>query len=127
MHTILSHNGTWTIESPTGEHRTFRVKTQPDDAGFAPGERILSIMTGPNNTFDFKGFAFIKPDGRKVILWKKYRKRPWTQYVKMLLHPWHYEKKGVTYHAETRCRACNRKLTRPDSIAEGIGPVCAGR
>lgn len=25
------------------------------------------------------------------------------------------------------CRVCNRELTRPDSMARGIGPVCAER
>jgi hypothetical protein len=25
------------------------------------------------------------------------------------------------------CQVCHRKLTNPDSIAAGIGPVCAGR
>jgi hypothetical protein len=25
------------------------------------------------------------------------------------------------------CQVCNRKLTNPDSIAAGIGPICAGR
>ena len=25
------------------------------------------------------------------------------------------------------CQVCNRKLTNPESIAAGIGPVCAGR
>jgi hypothetical protein len=26
-----------------------------------------------------------------------------------------------------RCQVCHRLLTNPDSIAAGIGPVCAGR
>jgi len=26
---------------------------------------------------------------------------------------------------ETRCRVCGRRLTDPDSVKKGIGPVCA--
>ena len=29
--------------------------------------------------------------------------------------------------AATHCRICQRRLTRPESIAAGVGPICAGR
>lgn len=34
---------------------------------------------------------------------------------------------GYTLLLEGRCVCCNRKLTDPDSIRLGIGPVCGGR
>ncbi len=47
---IFTHNGKFTIKSlRTGEHRTFQVRTQPDDAGFAPGKRILYLLIGSDN------------------------------------------------------------------------------
>jgi hypothetical protein len=32
----------------------------------------------------------------------------------------------AVYH-EGRCGACGRRLTTPESISSGLGPVCAGR
>ena len=33
---------------------------------------------------------------------------------------------GAEFWHEGRCGICNRKLTVPESIASGIGPICAG-
>lgn len=30
-------------------------------------------------------------------------------------------------HNSINCRRCGRKLTDPESIAKGIGPVCEGK
>lgn len=127
---IETHNGIFTVQSPSGEHRTFRVKTQAADATFAPGERILSILSGSDNNHDYTGFAFIKADGR-IILWKKFRGNGTPsmheRYVRVLLHPDHYRGQGMSFHMEGRCRRCNRRLTTPESISVGIGPTCRGK
>jgi hypothetical protein len=47
---IKLFNGRYTIQSKqTGEHRTFWVKTQAADAKFAPGRRVVSLLTGSQN------------------------------------------------------------------------------
>lgn len=124
---IATHNGTVTVQSPTGNHRTFEIKTQKQDANFAPGKRILSLLTGPNNESDYRGLGFVI-DG-KVILWKKNRTPHYWSLVKMLLadNIESYESKGVKYYFEGRCIRCNRKLTTPESVESGIGPICAAR
>ena len=35
--------------------------------------------------------------------------------------------KGFEFLFSGTCRKCNRELTNPESIREGIGPICAGR
>lgn len=129
---LFTHNGCITIQSPSGEHRTFQIRTQPKDATFKPGTRILALLAGPDNANDYKGFAFVdSPETSKnptVHLWSRYRDNPTFQaYAKLLLYPQHYTQKGMQYHAETVCRVCNRKLTTPESIESGIGPKCSGR
>ena len=131
---ILSHNGTVTVESPSGDHRTFRIKTQPDDASFAPGKRILSLFIGPDNTRDYQGFAFVNGG---VRIWRRFGAENefiknhkgllYRSYVQVLLNVEHYEAMGMRFHAEAKCRRCNKKLSTPESITNGIGPVCAGR
>ena len=121
-----THNGSITIRNPeTGGHRTFRIWTQAEDADFAPGERILSLLVGSDNESDYQGFAFVQADG-KISLWKRYRDSgPWAAYAKMVRFQEHYEARGIEYMIESRCRKCNRPLTNPESIESGIGPVCA--
>jgi len=124
---IRTHNGKITVENTVrGTHRTFRIRTQKEDDKFAPGERILSLLVGPDNSSDYLQIAFVKDDG-SVRLWRKYRTPQYEALVKVLQRPDHYRSLGCRYHYEGRCRRCNRTLTTPESVKSGIGPVCAGR
>jgi hypothetical protein len=121
---VGSHNGTITItNAATGQHRTFRIKTQKADAKFAPGERIVSLLTGPDNEQSFTQFGFVKSNGY-IALWNKYRTATFRTYCRMLRYPGEYADR-CEYLYEGRCRRCDRKLTVPESIKSGIGPVCA--
>lgn len=121
---IRTHNGVITVENTLrGTHRTFRIRTQKKDASFAPGERILSMLTGPDNTSDYTQIGFVKGD--RIILWKQYRTEHYEALARVLLFPAHFEKLGCKYLHEGACRVCNRPLTTPESIESGIGPICA--
>lgn len=123
MESILTHNGKVTVVNPaSGDHRTFRVKTQPVDSGFAPGKRVLSLLVGPDNQNDYKGFGFV--DGESVILWRSKRTGDFPKFANILQNPQKFEGR-LEYKFETRCRVCNRPLTNPASIESGIGPTCA--
>jgi len=127
-------NGTFTIQNKTtGEHRTFRIKTQKDDARFAPSKRIVSLLTGPDNTSDYKGFGFVDDNG--IYVWTKNKgvneKSKYEWYAIMLWQlannpesRWH-EKYSISI--EKRCLRCNRVLTHPESLLIGIGPECASK
>jgi hypothetical protein len=124
---IETHNGIITVENPArGTHRTFRIETQPADAKFAPGERILSLLIGADNGSDYLGIGFVKDDGR-VFLWKRYQTEQYYALVRVLQKVGHFRSIGLVYHFEGRCRKCNRTLTTPESIRSGIGPTCARR
>jgi hypothetical protein len=126
-----THNGYITVENPaTGGHRTFKVTTAK--SGPLEGKRIVSLLSGPDRD-DYAcwtGFGFVGEDGN-VVLWKSYRelgKGAWAFYARSLSNPVHYAvTKGLRYWFAGRCRRCGRVLTRPDSIAAGIGPECAGQ
>ncbi len=125
-------NGYYTIKSnATGEHRTFSIRTQASDAEFAPGMRVLALLTGPNNEEDYKAFAFVEDDGFHVWnsmrgegLWEKYAEMLWSLTLDAGFSPW---AKNYTLMMEGRCVRCNRLLTMPESVSSGIGPVCGGR
>ncbi len=122
-----THNGLFTVKSTaTGEHRTFRIKTQAADARFAPGKRIVSVLVGPDNTSNYKQFAFIDETG--VHVWARQYTEQNVKYAAMLEKLEEHEAAGkVEVYVATRCRVCNRTLTTPESVQSGIGPICAGR
>lgn len=122
-------NGTYTIESTrTGEHRTFQIRTQPEDAKFAPGARVLALLNGPDNEGSFKPFAFAKENG--FVVWRKHQGTVMAKYAAMLGALLTKEESntfanGYRITKACTCIRCNRKLTTPDSIKCGIGPLCA--
>jgi hypothetical protein len=127
------HNGEITMTSPrTGDHRTFKIATVRKEESSLCGQRILYLLTGPNNESpgDWQGFAFIGDDGRCKV-WKRFRgngkRSSWEVFADMLDDPAYWAGRGVTYQVSGRCRRCNRLLTHPESIATGMGPECSGR
>lgn len=123
----LTHNGLFTVKSiATGEHRTFKIATQKPDARFAPGKRVVSLLTGPDNTNNYTGFAFMDEFG--VHVWAKMHTKRYVDLANMLEKLNEHEANGkVEVYVSTRCRVCNRTLTTPESVKSGIGPICAGR
>lgn len=124
---VRSHNGTITVKNPTtGQHRTFRIRTQKKDSKFAPGRRVLSLLTGSNNETSFMPFAFVENDG-SVLIWNKHRGTQFHRLARLIQDlPGECERFGLEVSWSAKCRCCNRKLTTPESIASGIGPVCGG-
>lgn len=122
---VFTHNGCVTVVSKkTGDHRTFRVKTQADDASFAPNARIISILSGPDNENDYQGIGFVNENG--IRLWNSKRTEFFEKCMNILSNPDKF-KDAVDIMFEAKCRVCNRKLTNPVSIESGIGPECAKR
>lgn len=127
MNSPRIHNGRFTIESPKGGHRTFQIKTA--QRGNLKGSRIVSLLIGPDNMSNYKGFGFLQEDGIRV--WNKYRG---TDYDKLADVLWslaaegeqsRYYQIGYRLLVEARCVRCNRTLTTPESIRRGIGLECA--
>lgn len=128
-------NGHYTVTNPKGEHRTFRIATQPLDASFAPGERLLGLLSGPENEENYKTFAFVNEDDT-IRVWARFKSKTqeksfWEKSAFMLRNmvlegdqsP--FVAKGCSLLLEKHCLACNRLLTIPESIERGIGPECA--
>ena len=126
-------NGIWTIQGPRG-HRTVSIETQADDARFAPGKRVVSLLVGPD---DWQGFGFVSQDSR-IAVWTKYRghdgqasdcEKIASVLVDLFLRPdtTPLAAAGYVILGEATCTRCNRRLTTPDSILAGIGPDCRTR
>lgn len=127
---LISHNGEFTIKSPRGGHKTFQIKTTL--RGKLKGKRILKVLVGPDNTTDYEGFAFVSDDETRFNVWARFKGTDREMYATMLLDMMQngeasqFAIKGYELLKATVCRKCNRKLTTPESIESGIGPICAG-
>lgn len=118
--------GTFTVKAREGvEHRTFRVSKGDD------GTLFYSLLTGPNNERDFKCIAFQKPGFAQPRLTKAHQNidkngltfRMFTYLTNAT--PEQAKACGVRWAKESgKCFVCGRKLTTPESIEAGIGPIC---
>ena len=134
------HNGTYTVKNrQTGDHRTLDIKTVLPDRtkptnhfkNQNSGRRTVSLLTGPDNTRDFTMVGWLEEGGIRMT--QRYRDSRPTRAIAALLFDLALHGDNSPYAAqyeilkEGRCLRCNRKLTTPESIESGIGPVCAGR
>lgn len=117
-------NGFFTLTFPSGEHRTFRIRTVP--GGTFKGRRMLGMLIGPDNTAEYESFAFVEESGPSV--WKRFKNQKQAQYAAIIWDLVHGgELDGYELKISKRCLACNRPLTSPESIDAGYGPLCAER
>ena len=108
-------------------HRTFRIRTNEPDSHFAPVRQIIGYLRGPSNEGDYTSFAFVGND--RIFPWKRFA----TSYDHIIaaaryLVQGNHEQAGKMYAMQSgNCYRCGRTLTTPESVAAGIGPVCASR
>jgi hypothetical protein len=124
-------DGTYTVVFEDGEYRTLKVKTQPDDATFKPGSKIISYLNGPDNWQNYKSFGEVKR-GNQLYVWHKHRTDGMVTIIDaamaLLAGPESIIDGLKAYgHESGTCGVCGRKLTVPESIERGIGPECWGK
>lgn len=115
------HNGIYTLTLPDGGHRTWKIHTRKNHVKFAPGKRVISLLTGPDNESDYEMVGFvddrgIKPWGRFGHL-GKFTDVIWRLATGELVD-------GYSLLVSGRCVRCNRTLTTEESIRRGIGDEC---
>jgi hypothetical protein len=141
-------NGKYTVLSPSGEHRTFRIKTMPSAdkqreqnpdpkfKPFAPDKRVIGLLTGSDNQSSYTNFGFVDDDGIHVWTSKRgtdggeksqYEKNAACLWSLLTTEKGFFAQRGFTVEQSCTCVVCNRELTNPESILTGIGPECAGR
>lgn len=102
-------------------HRTFRVRDAGSQSKLS-GQRIISLLTGPQNTSDYMGVGFVTADG--VKLWKRFASESvLVDAIRILEEDPGMAAKGYAMESGN-CYVCGRLLTEPESIELGIGPVC---
>jgi hypothetical protein len=88
--------------------------------------KVAAFLTGPDNTNDYTGFAFVESDGR-VAVWSRF-KNGYARQAAALAILAGAETRGefaMGYALKSgRCARCGRQLTVPASLHAGYGPDC---
>jgi hypothetical protein len=123
----MLHDGKYTITNDTGsQYRTIRLSACPERYNKPKGTQMAAFLSGPDNTGDYTGFAFIYP-GRKPYIFQRFQNNQQLRYaLGVLLESDDGVAYGKLYALESnRCWRCDKSLTTPESILNGIGPHCA--
>lgn len=118
-------NATFTLRSRnTGKRFTFKMRQKKGTPFF------VSVLVGVNNESDFQYIGFVPTNNGVLIAGRK--GKPNMPSFKALA--WALDKLAngnlpdtLEIWHEGKCGACGRKLTVPESIDTGFGPICAGR
>jgi hypothetical protein len=102
----------------------------------------MAVLTGNDNEVDYQGLGFVDAaDGfTDMRIWKKWEGSNAARAAILVLgiadtmarkgqDQYELGTQGwiVKVQRSAFCIVCNRKLTAPESISSGIGPMCAGR
>lgn len=121
-----THNGTFTVVSQKGGHRTFRIRTEDDFRNRDKKTRFIGLLVGSNNETDYLTIGEVAENGT-LRVWNKQEKAHGETarlFWALLTEGEHRWAAGCKLEAATTCRRCNRKLTDPVSLNLGIGPIC---
>lgn len=126
---IMAGNATVTFVSPTGVRFTYRVRSKEVEAGKTL--HFVGVLTGSDNESDYTFLGTIF-DGSKFVHGRKSRIGADAPSAKAFA--WAFPRvmgdadlQGMQIFHEGTCGKCGRKLTVPESIETGLGPVCADR
>jgi len=119
-------NSTFTIKNDKTDVRyTFKVKKSKDNK-----VSFVSFLNGNNNEYNYTYMGIITKQG-VYKLTKGSRIKSDSIVNKAFTWFWNKIKsetislpKSFHFYHEGRCGKCGRKLTTPESIERGFGPIC---
>jgi hypothetical protein len=122
-------DGWYTIVGPKGGHRTLRLTTISSDDKGNGVRQWLAYLNGSDNESSYKSIGTV--DGTTVRLFNK-NVGQYSDIVAaanfLVRNASKVGEFGRQYALRSgKCYVCNRKLTTPESIAVGIGPICQSK
>lgn len=126
---LLSGNAILTFKNTQTMGRfTFKV-SYPKNPRNDQAPHFVAVLTGPDNTSNYKYFGNIWPDGTLKMA-RRAKIGPNALAVRSFAYLWEHidelpEHVEVWHHGF--CLRCGRQLTVPESIASGYGPDCMAR
>lgn len=129
---LLAGNAILTVRnSETGNRFTFKVVEDKDNEGNPTGRHYVKVMTGPDNnsSYTYLGTIFgrnVYQHGKKSHIGQDAMSARAFNWVWRRLTSGKELPECIEVWHEGRCGRCGRRLTVPESIETGLGPICAG-
>ena len=127
---VMAGNATVTIVNPkTGGRFTYRIRKADSDKPLS----FVSLLSGPDNESSYRYIGIIVPDQKcppSLAFRMTAKSTVRADAPSAIAFTWfsqNWESEKVEVWHEGICGRCGRKLTVPESIESGIGPVCEGR
>lgn len=121
----LSGRATVTLHNPaSGGRYTYRIDARRGDA-------FVALLTGPDNVGDYQYLGILRrPQFDELVLTRRSCASARAPSVRAFRWVWRRlthgaDLAGVEVLHQGTCGRCGHALTTPDSIARGLGPVCA--
>ncbi len=121
------------VSKATGQRYTFKI-SRAEDNGSSSRPYFVALLTNPDNNSGYTYLGLVPSDGlhaySALLLTKASKLKNGStpvrafRYFLSCLDKGKLEKLEVWH--EGKCGRCGRRLTVPESIASGLGPVCAG-
>ncbi|MGW9067924.1 DUF6011 domain-containing protein [Streptomyces yangpuensis] len=108
------------------DYVTIRIRRQPEDSGFKPGQLVVGYLRGRSNETDYTKFAHI--DGRgQARIWKSYAANTRLQAALSAVMGDQRAAGEAWARQSGRCWKCGRLLTTPESLDRLLGEECASK
>src|SRR6056297_445556 len=122
---LFGGNATFTLKSlKSGNNYTYKMKT-PKNKKYHY-KRYLYVMTGTDNEYHYKYIGSVyKNKFFSNIPGFDIAKKGFEWFFCNILSK-HVPETVEMYHS-MKCAKCGRKLTTPESVKMGFGPVCIGK
>ena len=129
---VAGHAKFTLVSKKTGNRKTFEVlRAPPRPPDQVSNGFFVRLLCGPDNGSDFRYLGFMAEKGVNLYFYPN--KRGWGGEAAEAFR-WLIATRGDAgaffaqaefWHAGF-CARCGRELTDPESIARGLGPICAG-
>jgi len=122
---LAGHAGLTLVSRKTGIRFTYKINGSDDGNVW-----FVRVLTGPNNEEDYTYLGTIFKNSLRYFHGKKSPISEGAASAKAFAWAWPFiasqqlPPSAEVWH-DGRCGRCGRLLTVPESVASGIGPVCA--
>lgn len=117
------------VYAKANAHRTLKVETQTE--GKWAGSTFVGYLDGTDNEKNYRTFGFLNKRTGQVSFFNKFRASEPPERLTRIQRAVDIifrqpDETGLAYALRSsRCCRCNRTLTVPASINNGLGPECA--
>jgi hypothetical protein len=128
MRYVMAGRAIFTLRSVETQKRyTFKVSRWKKN----PAVSFVNLLTGTDNTNDYRPLGILQNNLFRGDRRSVYNKTSECYRAFDFFYRWLQAKPEMTEKIEFwhsgRCGHCGKQLTVPESIALGIGPICAGK